>query len=60
VRNEYEQQSEGGRSEPADGKGIKRLLWWAAAGWRQRVLREGCGDQVDGRLRVRMRISVAA
>ena len=60
MRNECEQQSEGERSELADGKGLKQLLRWAGAGWQQRVLREGRGDQVDRRRWLRVRIAVAA
>ena len=54
----YEQQTEGKRGELTyPDRFCKRLLRRPCTGWHQRVLRGGCGSQVDWRNGVWMRFS---
>jgi hypothetical protein len=61
-RNEhgYEQQTEGKRGELTSAhRFCKRLLRRPCTGWHRRLLRAGCGSQVEPRNRLWMRFSVS-
>ena len=56
----YEQQTQGKRGELTYAQWFcKRLLRRPCTGWHQRVLRGGCGSQIDRRKRVRVRVSAS-